>query len=194
MPMGGGLVASCAAARRGLLANDYPESSYALPAIVRMGVHHAMAQPLTSRDRLLGVIAVVRPRGQPPFTVDDLAALESLAIQATVAVDNAALFIEAGRRRRFRHGFILATTAQLPCSRARSMADKARVASLHLLRRKSCACPSSRFAWSLATRSCARTTAARPAARPRRARCLPCARRRPRCGSCSWIRRRPHGA
>ena len=100
VPMEGGLVTSCAAARRGLLANDYPRSSYALPAVVQMGVHHAMAQPLTSRDRLLGVIVVARGVEGPPFTVDDLAALESLAIQATVAVDNAALFIEAGRRRR----------------------------------------------------------------------------------------------
>jgi PAS domain S-box-containing protein len=99
-PMVGGLVASCAAARVGLLANDYPKSSYALPTVVRMGVRHAMAQPLTSRDRLLGVIVAARGEGRPPFTLDDLAVLESLAIQATVAVDNAALFIEAGRRRR----------------------------------------------------------------------------------------------
>jgi PAS domain S-box-containing protein len=99
-PMEGGLVASCAASRQGLLANDYPKSPYALPAVVHMGVHHAMAQPLTSRDRLLGVIVAVRGPGGAPFTPDDLAALESLAIQSTVAVDNAALFVEAGRRRR----------------------------------------------------------------------------------------------
>ena len=99
-PLEGGLVASCAAARRGLLANDYPRSSYALRPVVEMGVHHAMAQPLTSRERVLGVIVVVRGADGAPFTLDDLAALESLAIQSTVAVDNAALFVEAGRRRR----------------------------------------------------------------------------------------------
>ena len=49
VPEGGGLVASCAAARHGLLANDYPDSPYALPAVVRLGVRHAMAVPLVSR-------------------------------------------------------------------------------------------------------------------------------------------------
>jgi PAS domain S-box-containing protein len=99
-PLEGGVVMSCAATRQGLLANDYPSSPYARSAVVGMGVQHAMAQPLTSRDRLLGVIVVVRGRDGAPFTPDDLAALESLAIQSTVAVDNATLFVEAGRRRR----------------------------------------------------------------------------------------------
>src|SRR6266852_4471609 len=51
-PAEGGMVASCAGARRGLLVNDYPDSPFALPAVVHLGVRHAMAQPLVSRDRL----------------------------------------------------------------------------------------------------------------------------------------------
>ena len=99
-PEGGGLVASCAAARHGLLANEYPRSPYALPAVVRLGVHHAMAVPLVSRGRLLGVLVLARRESGPPFSREDLAAFEGLSVQAAVAVDNAALFVEAERRRR----------------------------------------------------------------------------------------------
>jgi len=98
-PADGGLVASCAAGRRALLANDYPRSSYALPAVVSLGVRHAMAQPLVNRDRLLGVLVVCR-RDDPPFRREDLAAFEGLAVQAAVALDNAILFVDAGRQRR----------------------------------------------------------------------------------------------
>ena len=99
-PAAGGLVTSCAAARHGLLANDYPDSPYALPAVVRLGVRHAMAVPLVSRGRLLGVLVLARRASGRPFSREDLTAFEGLAVQAAVAVDNAALFVEAGRRRR----------------------------------------------------------------------------------------------
>jgi PAS domain S-box-containing protein len=98
-PADGGLVASCARARQGLLANDYPRSPYALPAVVGLGVRHAMAQPLVSRDRLLGVLVVCR-REARPFLLADFAAFEGLAVQAAVSLDNAVLFVEAGRQRR----------------------------------------------------------------------------------------------
>jgi signal transduction histidine kinase/ActR/RegA family two-component response regulator len=98
-PAEGGMVASCAGARRGLLVNDYPRSRYALPAVVRLGVRHAMAQPLVSRERLLGVLVVGR-RVDVPFRPEDFVGFEGLAVQAAVALDNAILFVEAGRRRR----------------------------------------------------------------------------------------------
>jgi PAS domain S-box-containing protein len=99
-PAAGGLVSSCAAARHGLLGNDYPRSPYALPEVVRLGVRHAMAVPLVSRDSLLGVLVLARGDDGRPFSREDLTAFEGLAVQAAVAVDNAALFVEAGRRRR----------------------------------------------------------------------------------------------
>jgi PAS domain S-box-containing protein len=98
-PAEGGMVASCAAARRGLLVNDYPRSPYALPEVLRLGVCHAMAQPLLSRDRLLGVLVVVR-RMDAPFRPEDFTGFEGLAVQAAVALDNAILFVDAGRQRR----------------------------------------------------------------------------------------------
>jgi len=100
VPAAGGLVTSCAAARHGLLGNDYPDSPYALPAVVRLGVRHAMAVPLVSRGRLLGVLVLARREVDARFSREDLVAFEGLAVQAAVAVDNAALFVEAGRRRR----------------------------------------------------------------------------------------------
>ena len=99
-PAEGGLVASCASARRGLLANDYPDSPYALPAVVRLGVRHAMAQPLLSRDRPLGVLVVARRDEALPFSPEDLATFERLAVQAAVSVDNAMLFVETAHRQR----------------------------------------------------------------------------------------------
>ncbi|HZP37331.1 MAG TPA: GAF domain-containing protein [Methylomirabilota bacterium] len=99
-PAHGGLVASCASARQGLLANDYPRSPYALPEVVQLGVRHAMAVPLVSRDRLLGVLVLARPEEGRPFSREDLVTFEGLAVQAAVAVDNAMLFIEAGARQR----------------------------------------------------------------------------------------------
>ena len=98
-PAEGGMVASCADARRGLLVNDYRDSPYALPAVVHLGMRHAMAQPLVSRDRLLGVLVVAR-RVDVPFRPEDFAGFEGLAVQAAVALDNAILFVEAGRQRR----------------------------------------------------------------------------------------------
>ncbi|MFI5328296.1 MAG: GAF domain-containing protein, partial [Candidatus Rokuibacteriota bacterium] len=98
-PAEGGMVASCARARNGLIVNDYPASPYALPAVIRLGVRHAMAQPLVSRDRLLGVMVVAR-REDVPFRPEGLTGFEGLAVQAAVALDNAMLFVEAGRQRR----------------------------------------------------------------------------------------------
>jgi len=98
-PAEGGMVATCARERRGLLVNDYPDSPYALPAVVALGVRHAMAQPLVSRGRLLGVLVVAR-RADAPLGSEDVAGFEGLAVQAAVALDNAILFVEAGRQRR----------------------------------------------------------------------------------------------
>jgi PAS domain S-box-containing protein len=98
-PAAGGMVASCAGERRGLVVNDYPASGYALPGVIRLGVRHAMGQPLVSRDRLLGVLVVAR-REDVPFRPEDFAGFEGLAVQAAVALDNAMLFVEAGRQRR----------------------------------------------------------------------------------------------
>jgi signal transduction histidine kinase len=74
-----------------------------------MGVRHAMAQPLASRDRLLGVLVMCRA-GDPPFREEDFAAFEGLAVQAAVALDNAVLFVEA--RRQHREAEVLADLAR----------------------------------------------------------------------------------
>jgi signal transduction histidine kinase/ActR/RegA family two-component response regulator len=67
--------------------------------VVALGVRHAMAQPLIIRDRLQGVVVISR-REDLAFGAEDFAAFEGLAVQAAVALDNAGLFVEAGRRQR----------------------------------------------------------------------------------------------
>jgi HD-GYP domain-containing protein (c-di-GMP phosphodiesterase class II) len=51
-----------------------------------------LAVPLKGRRSLLGVVEVLHPQGRPSFTIEDLWALEGLANQMGVVVENARLF------------------------------------------------------------------------------------------------------
>jgi putative nucleotidyltransferase with HDIG domain len=51
-----------------------------------------LAVPLKGRRSLLGVVEVLHPEGRPAFTIEDLWALEGLANQMGVVVENARLF------------------------------------------------------------------------------------------------------
>jgi putative nucleotidyltransferase with HDIG domain len=51
-----------------------------------------LAVPLKGRRALLGVVEVLHPEGRNPFTIEDLWALEGLANQMGVVVENARLF------------------------------------------------------------------------------------------------------
>src|SRR5207247_1820091 len=59
-----------------------------------------MGQPLLSRGRLLGVIAMGRSDPTAPFEDRDLALLQRFATHAALALNNAMLYDEAERRRR----------------------------------------------------------------------------------------------
>jgi GAF domain-containing protein len=101
MPLGEGVAGSCAAARRGLLMNDYPASSLALPRYVRLHIRHSMAHPLFMGDELLGVLSMSRfGDDRQPFTGEEFASMERLASFAALALHNARLYDEAVRRRR----------------------------------------------------------------------------------------------
>jgi PAS domain S-box-containing protein len=52
----------------------------------------AMVVPMAARARTVGVLFIARPRGEAPFTEDDLALAVDLAARAGGAVDNARLF------------------------------------------------------------------------------------------------------
>src|SRR5262249_39287798 len=55
------------------------------------------AFPFLARGHLLGVLSVFT-RGAHRFTPDEVGVLESFSHQAAIAMDNAALFAEAGQR------------------------------------------------------------------------------------------------
>src|SRR5215468_8370894 len=100
-PFGQGVAGSCAAARRGLLVNEYPASSLALPHYVRLHIRHSMAHPLLMGDELLGVLSISRfGDDREPFTAEEFASIERLASFAALALRNARLYDEAVRRRR----------------------------------------------------------------------------------------------
>jgi GAF domain-containing protein len=101
MPFGQGVAGTCAATRRGLLANNYPDSPYALPRYLPFEIRHSMAQPLLMGGELLGVLSVSRfGADTEPFSLDEQASMERLAGFAALALRNASLYDEAVRRRR----------------------------------------------------------------------------------------------
>ncbi len=99
IPLGVGMAGTAATERRGLLVNDFSSTAYAHSlaehGIPHLGSHHAMAQPLVSHDRLLGVITVSREEGGPRFSEGDLETFDSFATQAAIALENARLYREA---------------------------------------------------------------------------------------------------
>ncbi|MGH7361829.1 MAG: GAF domain-containing protein, partial [Candidatus Methylomirabilales bacterium] len=98
IPLGVGIAGTAAAETRGLLANDFSSTPYAASlaqhGIPLLGSGHAMAQPLISHDRLLGVITVSREEGSPRFTDGDLETFGGFATQAAIALENARLYAE----------------------------------------------------------------------------------------------------
>jgi GAF domain-containing protein/CheY-like chemotaxis protein len=96
VPLGQGVAGTSAELRRSVVVNDYPNSLLAQDRWVEAGVRRVMACPLTTQDRLLGVILMNRRgAGAAPFTDDELAVLESFAGRAAIAVENARLYREA---------------------------------------------------------------------------------------------------
>ena len=97
IPMGAGAVGATAARGQGMVVNDYPRSPWALPWFRE--VHRALAtQPLRAGRTLRGVIVVTRDVSGRPFTQSDLAVLGDLAVQASVALENARLLRLASAR------------------------------------------------------------------------------------------------
>jgi signal transduction histidine kinase/CheY-like chemotaxis protein len=98
--LGEGVAGRAARARRGWLVNDYPAWPDAIPWAVKRGLQHVMAQPLTERERLLGVIVVSRRgAGTPAFHAEDLTMLERFAALAALVIRNATLHETARRER-----------------------------------------------------------------------------------------------
>ncbi|MBI3625601.1 MAG: GAF domain-containing protein, partial [Candidatus Rokubacteria bacterium] len=99
IPVGVGIAGAAAVERRGIMANDLLNSPYAVSLAAHgvdpLGSVHVIAQPLISRDRLLGVIALNREAGYPRFTQMEFETFAGFAAQAAIALENARLYREA---------------------------------------------------------------------------------------------------
>jgi Stage II sporulation protein E (SpoIIE)/PAS fold/GAF domain len=58
----------------------------------RAGVHSIMFVPLVARGAIMGIVALCRRVGSPPFTLADLSLARDFVGRAAVAVDNARLY------------------------------------------------------------------------------------------------------
>lgn len=73
------------------------EGDHPAPARNEPAFPHALAVPVFSRGRLFGVVCVYRDAGSHAFAPDDVEAVEFLAQQGGVAIENALLHEEAQR-------------------------------------------------------------------------------------------------
>ena len=98
--LGQGVAGSVAERCRGMIVNDFRQSSFATPQVLEETTHAAvLGEPLVMRTRLLGVITIDRQPGTQPFTEADQALLRLFADHAAIAIENARLF-QAERQRR----------------------------------------------------------------------------------------------
>jgi GAF domain-containing protein/CheY-like chemotaxis protein len=97
---GEGIVGGVAATREPAVVNDFRDHPNANPVFLeRTAIAALLTEPLLCRSRLLGVLAVGREIGRPPFTVQDEEALALFAAQVAIAIENARLFrVEQERR------------------------------------------------------------------------------------------------
>jgi signal transduction histidine kinase len=78
-----------------------------------LGVASYMVVPLVARDHPIGAIALVSSSPSRPFTEQDLAEANDLALRAALALDNARLYEEAKRANRAKTDLLAAITHDL---------------------------------------------------------------------------------
>ncbi len=99
LKVGMGVTGSVFAAGKAEIVNDMLADSRTIQVPGTPVEHEAMMfVPLSIRDKLIGVISVSRLGTQQPFTPRELELLEALAAQASVALDNARLFVDTQQR------------------------------------------------------------------------------------------------
>ncbi len=100
LKMGEGILGKVAAKRIAEIANNASSNPNAITikGTENQPNEHLMAAPILTRDQLSGLLAVWRVGIGQEFSESELAFLESLAQQASIAVENARLFEETKRR------------------------------------------------------------------------------------------------
>jgi signal transduction histidine kinase len=97
--LGEGLVGTVAQRQRGLIVNDFQNSSYKDSPFAKFsGATAIIGQPLVYRDRLIGAISLDNQGSAHSFSEEDLQLLALFAAQAAIAILNARLFAEIQER------------------------------------------------------------------------------------------------
>jgi len=94
MKMGKGATGHVAVTKRPLILNDYKSLVNTLPEGIKPDVEATLDVPLLKGDELIGVLGVARRKKNHKFTLDDQSLLTVFASQATVAIENARLYME----------------------------------------------------------------------------------------------------
>ena len=111
IPLGKGVTGTSALEKRGIIANVYPNSPYAIPAFIEHPIQAAIAQPLIIKDKVIGVITINDANIGRTFSQDDLELLGLFANQASIAIENARLYEKELKRTQELFGLIKAGQA-----------------------------------------------------------------------------------
>ncbi|MGC9358622.1 MAG: ATP-binding protein, partial [Anaerolineae bacterium] len=79
---------------RSVLVQEYGSNPSARPELLELNVHSVMEAPVKVGGKSIGVLCVFGMESRTHFTARDLSLVESVALQAGVAIQNARLFTE----------------------------------------------------------------------------------------------------
>lgn len=82
-------------------------------SMVQMELQSIMCVPLTEKEDVIGIVYVDSQQSNKEFDESDLEIVESLCGQASVAIVNAKLYLEAGERERLSHELNIASRIQM---------------------------------------------------------------------------------
>ncbi len=91
-PKGTGMAWFIYQMRKATILDDYPKHPNALPALIDAGLKYYLGLPIIKSDQYLGTLGLYRANSGRPFTQQDLRLMESIASQATVAIETARLY------------------------------------------------------------------------------------------------------
>ncbi len=94
VPAGTGLAGHVMTTRQPIVLNDYPAHPAAVPAFVEAGVRGLVAAPLIVGQQVIGALGLFDLTGQAHFDDADAQAVQAVARQAAVAIQNARLYAE----------------------------------------------------------------------------------------------------
>ncbi|HEC22267.1 MAG TPA: GAF domain-containing protein [Chloroflexi bacterium] len=96
---GEGVIGRVFASGKGMAVEDYPDWEGRIPWPEFEKIGSVLSVPLSCDEDVLGVLAVAREAGRPPFSSEDLRLADLFAAQASAAIENARLFDRAEKAR-----------------------------------------------------------------------------------------------